>query len=446
MNKKKLLALLVSASFLFAACDDDESSPLSPSNPEKTISSSSEEDDCDSDECEVKSSSSKTEDKKSSDSKDGDKKSSDSKSEKSSSSTSNEGDKSSSSVENKATSSSSADAPKSSSSSVDAPKGPRAAKLADLEKNYELKIFDQTVYLSTGSKQGVIALRIPDELWIVTYTDFANGEVKFVEKNVGVLYSDTDAAKAIKDKLTDGFKLSFIVDKDGKVKYAVGDSKEYSEALKASVAIQKNKVSNAADIQNKIYKCTDGDTTKVFNFYDGTYILEKKLSGKVVDWFAGNYDVQRSTLLMLPQFFTGKVYSLYNFSVGSEDHKISDSNGESMPCTVEAKTVKAVEKAQLVGDWQAYEDGVSWELSVSENGEYKFLAYEGTKNVEHKKGVWSVYGDNLLMRNTGCLNKSTCSTIFKGVVEKQTANGFTFKHEDTDTPHIPFEWSIAQVE
>jgi hypothetical protein len=445
MNKKKLLALLVSSAFLFAACGDDESSPLTPSNPEKTISSSSD-DECDSDECEEKSSSSKKEENKSSSSKaddnkssnSTDNKSSDSKENNSSSSTGNSSSNSSSSVSNSSASSS--------SSSVDVPQGAKAAKLEDLDKNIELNLFGQKVFLSTGSKQGVIALRIPDELWIVTYTDFANGEVKFVEKNVGVLYSDTDAAKVIKDKLTDGFKLSFIVDKDGKVKYAVNDSKDYSESVATKVSITAGKVSKAEDLKNKVYNCTDGDTTKVFNFYDGTYILEKKLSGKVVDWFAGNYDVQRSTLLMLPQFFTGKVYSLYNFSVGSEDHKISDSNGESMPCTVEAKTVKAVEKAQLVGDWQAYEDGVSWELSVSENGEYKFLAYEGTKNVEHKKGVWSIYGDNLLMRNTGCLNTSTCSTIFRGTIEKQTANGFTFKHDDTNTPHIPFEWSVAQVE
>ena len=439
MNKKKLLALLVSSAFLFAACGDDESSPLSPTNPEKTISSSSD-DDCDSDECEDKSSSSKNDENKSSSSKANDDKSSDSKDNKSSSSTGNNGTNSSSSVADKPASSSSV-----ASSSVVTPAGTHAAKLAELEKNMKLKLFGQDIYLSTGSKQGLLALRIPDELWVVTYTDFANGEVKFVEKNVGILYSDTDAAKVIKNKLTDGIKLSFIVDEDGKVKYAVNDSKDYSEAVKADVKTQTGIVSKAEDLKNKVYSCTDGDTTKVFNFYDGTYILEKKLSDKVVDWFAGNYDVQRSTLLMLPQFFVGKVYSLYNFSVGSEDNKISGNNGLSMSCTVEAKTVKTLEKEFLVGEWQAYENGISWEFTMSDNGEYKFLAYEGTKNVEHKQGVWSIYGNNLLMRNTGCLN-TNCSTIFKGTVEDQTANGFTFKHEDTDTPHIPFKWSVAQVE
>ena len=161
MNKKKLLALLVSSAFLFAACGDDDS-PSSPKNNQEEVSSSSEEDDCDSDECDEKSSSSKSNDKKSSDSKDNDK-----------SSSSKKGDDK--------------------SSSADEPKGARAAKLADLEKNVQLNLFDQTVYLSTGSKQGLVALRIPDEMWLVTYTDFANGEVKFTDDNVGKQYAETDA-------------------------------------------------------------------------------------------------------------------------------------------------------------------------------------------------------------------------------------------------------------
>jgi hypothetical protein len=76
----------------------------------------------------------------------------------------------------------------------------------------ELKLFDQTVYLSTGNKQGVLALRIPDELWAVTYTDFANGVVSFEKDNTGLQYSETDAAKKIVEKVNSGFKISFVVD------------------------------------------------------------------------------------------------------------------------------------------------------------------------------------------------------------------------------------------
>ncbi|WP_406538582.1 hypothetical protein [Fibrobacter sp.] len=442
MNKKKLLAFLVSSAFLFVGCNEDD--PISPNNNETEISSSSEEDDCDSDECEVKSSSSKTEDKKSSDSKDDDKKSSDSKDNKSSDSKSESN--SSSSAKDEAKSSSSAETPKS-SSSVEVPAGAHAAKLTDLEKNYELKIFDQTVYLSTGSKQGLIALRIPDELWVVTYTDFANGVVKFNKDNVGIQYSDTDAAKAVKNKLDAGFKLSFIVDKDGKVKYAVGDSKEYSEAVSTKVSLQSGKVSKAADIQNKIFECTDGDTTRTFTFFDNSYIVENAASGKVAYWIGGHYDIQRSTLLMRPAYYNKPVYSMYAYSVGS-DNSISSSNGETtttMNCKVEASEYEYEKASDFVGEWQALVDGIEWEFSLKADGTYELDGFEGTKNVESKTGVWEIYGNQLMMRNKGCLHRESCTTSIHGAAEVKS-NGFEYKHSDPDTPKIPTSFEATQYE
>ena len=361
MNKKKLLALLVSSAFLFAACGEDEA-PLSPVNDKDEISSSSEEDDCDSDECDEKSSSSKSDDKKSSDSKDDDKKSSDSKDDDKKSSDSKDDAKSSSSQKNDknsssskgkdAKSSSSSVAPESSSSSVDVPEGARTAKLEDLEKNYEFKIFDQTVYLSTGSKKGVVALRIPDELWVVTYTDFANGVVTFTDENTGMQYADTDGAKKIKEEVEKGLKLSFIVDKDEKVKYALNDSEEYSEAVKASVAVQKGKVSKAADIQNKIYECTDGDTTRTFTFFDNSYIVDVSAGEKLAYWVGGHYDIQRSTLLMRPAYFSKTAHTMYAYSVGT-DNTIALSDGKAMNCKVEATEYEYEKASDFVGEWQA---------------------------------------------------------------------------------------------
>ena len=456
MNKKKLLALLVSSAFLFTACDEDDL----PSAPKKEISSSSvEEDDCDSDECEVKSSSSKSEDKKSSDSKEEDKKSSDSKdSDKKSSSSTAKDEKSSSSTKDEAKSSSSAETPNS-SSSADVPKGAHAAKLADLEKNYELKIFDQTVYLSTGSKQGLIALRIPDELWLVTYTDFANGEVKFVDGNVGKQYAETDAVKKILEKLKskDGFTISFIVDKDDVVKYAVNGSKEYSEAVKASVAVAKGKVSKAADIQNKIYECTDGDTTRTFTFFDNSYIVENAASGKVAYWIGGHYDIQRSTLLMRPAYYNKPVYSMYAYSVGS-DNTISSSNGKTtttMNCKVEASEYEYEKASDFVGEWQAQKDGFDWEFSLKADGTYELAAYEGgnSNSVESKSGSWEIYGYHLMMRNTGCQHPDKCTTsihgqLQTGPIDKATnkISGFSFIHSDPDTPKIPTSFDAPQYE
>ena len=445
MNKKKLLALLVSSAFLFAACGDDDS-PSSPKNndPEKELSSSSEADDCESGECGEKSSSSKADDKKSSDSKD--KKSSSSKAE----------DKSSSS-KGDAKSSSSTEPPKSSSSvvsssSVEVPDGARAAKLADLEKNVELKLFDQTVYLSTGSKFGLVSLRIPDEMWIVTYTDFANGEVSFDDNNTGKQYSETDATKKIMNELKKGFKLSFVVDKDGTVKYAVNGSKEYSEAVKSSVAVMKGKVSKAEDIKDKIYKCTDGDTTRTFTFFDKSYIVENEAGGKVAYWIGGYYDIQRSTLLMRPAYYNKPIYSMYSYSVGT-DNTIASTSGNAMTCNVQTIDYEYEKASDFVGEWQASSNGIDWEFSIKADGSYELAAFEGTKNVEAKSGVWEIFGYHLMMRNTACLHPKECTTsihgqLQTGPIDRETnkISGFSFIHNDTDTPKIPTSFDATQYE
>ena len=320
--KNKFLALLISSAFLFAACDDTAVSAADSSS-EKSSSSVEEGDD---------SSSSSEKDAKSSSSKKGDKSSSSEKSSGKSSSAAKEDSKSSSSESPKSSSS------EVSSSSIVLPEGTRAAKLTDLQKNHELKLFDQTVYLSTGSKQGVLALRIPDELWVVTYTDFANGVVSIEKGNSGVQYSETDAAKKIVEKVKEGFKISFVVkdadnaDEDDIILYSV-DGGDYSEAVKASVVVQKGKVSKAEVIQNKIYECSDGDSTKIFKFLDSSYAYETSVGDNVVNKHEGHYDIQRSTLLMLPLREEDASLSMFIYSVGT-DSTITSQAGVSMDCTI----------------------------------------------------------------------------------------------------------------
>lgn len=218
------------------------------------------------------------------------------------------------------------------------PEGTHAAKLTDLQKNHELKLFDQTVYLSTGSKQGVLTLRIPDELWVATYTDFADGVVSFEAGNSGVQYRETDAANKIVEKVNKGFKMSFVVkeadnaDEDDTILYSV-DGGDYSEAIKASVAVQKSKVSKAEVIQNKIYECSDGDSTKIFKFLDSSYAYETSVGDNVVNKHEGHYDIQRSTLLMLPLQGEDASQSVFIYSVGT-DSTITSQAGESMDCTI----------------------------------------------------------------------------------------------------------------
>lgn len=317
MKCKKILPVFIFSALLFAACGDDSSSASADPSAEESSSSVEEGDD---------SSSSEKGDAKSSSSE----KSSDN-----SSSSVKEDSKSSSSVSKDKSSSS--ESPKSSSSIV-LPEGTRIAKLSDLQKNHELKLFDQTVYLSTGSKRGVLALRIPDELWVVTYTDFADGVVSFEKNNSGVQYSETDAAKKIVEKVKEGFKMSFVVketdnaDEDDTILYSV-DGGDYSEAIKASVAVSKGKVSKAEVIQNKIYECSDGDSTRTFKFLDSSYIYETSVDNNVVNKHEGHYDIQRSTLLMLPLREEDASLSMFIYSVGT-DSTITTQAGESMNCTI----------------------------------------------------------------------------------------------------------------
>ena len=430
MNYKKILPFLISSAFLFAACGDDSSSASADPSAEESSSSVEEGDD---------SSSSEKGDAKSSSSE----KSSDN-----SSSSVKEDSKSSSSVSKDKSSSS--ESPKSSSSIV-LPEGTRIAKLEDLQKNMELKLFDQTVYLSTGSKQGVLALRIPDELWVVTYTDFADGVVSFDTLNTGMEYVKTDAVSKILEKRKAGFKISFVVDKDSTVLYSV-DGSEYSEAVKASVAVQKGKVSKADSIKNKIYECADGDTTRVYRFFDGSYIYENSVGDKVVNWHAGRYDIQRSTLLMIPFYYVGEVRTLFNHSVGT-DNTITKISGGTLNCTVEGIEYEYEKAEDFVGEWVAKKDGLDWTFTLTADGTSKLEAREGTKTVERKTGTWEIYGYYMVIDNNTFLNASSITTAIygqlqTGPVDRETGkiSGFSFIHNDPDTPHIPTSFDAPEYD
>ena len=441
--KNKFLALLISSAFMFAACGDDSSSASA--DPSEESSSSVE-----------------TGDDSSSSNKDG-KSSSNEKSSEKSSSSEKDDSKSSSSVSDEKSSSSespkssSSEAPESSSSEVSSssvvtPEGTRAAKLADLEKNVELKLFDQTVYLSTGSKLGVVSLRIPDELWAVTYTDFANGVVNFKSNNTGMQYSKTDATTKIVEKVNQGFKISFVVDDEGTVMYSVDGSEDYSEAVKASVAVQKGKVSKADSIKNKIYECADGDTTRVYRFFDGSYIYENSVDDKVVNWHAGRYDIQRSTLLMIPFYYVGEVRTLFNHSVGT-DNTITKISGGTLNCTVEGIEYEYEKAEDFVGEWVAKKDGLDWMFTLTADGTSKLEAREGTKTVERKTGTWEIYGYYMVIDNNTFLNASSITTAIygqlqTGPVDRETGkiSGFSFIHNDPDTPHIPTSFDAPEFD
>ena len=446
--KNKFLALLISSAFMFAACGDDSSS-TSP----KVLEESSDS---------LESSSSQDEEVSSSSEKENVSSSSETMAESSSSvmaessSSSSVSEVSSSSEAPESSSSAESSSSEESSSSVVLPEGTRAAKLEDLQKNYELKLFDQTVYLSTGSKQGVLALRIPDELWVVTYTDFAGGVVSFKKDKAGLQYSETDAVKKIIGKMDAGFKISFVVkeadnaDEDDKILYSV-DGGDFSEAIKASVAVPKGKVSKAEAIQKKIYECADGDSTRTFKFFDSSYIYETSVDGQAVNWNAGRYDIQRNTLLMIPLYYVGSSRTMFTYSVSTDD-AITAYNGESMDCTVEDVEYEYENAKDFVGEWVKTQDGVDWTFTLNADGTSKLEAFEGSKRVELKSGTWEVYGYYMVMDYNTLLNPgSTTSTygqLQTGTVDRETGkiSGFSFIHNDPDTPHIPTSFDAPEYD
>ena len=446
--KNKFLALLISSAFMFAACGDDSSSTspkaLEESSDSLESSSSQDEEASSSSEKEEVSSSSET------------KAESSSSVEEESSSSSGESEVSSSSEAPESSSSAESSSSEESSSSVVLPEGTRAAKLEDLQKNMELKLFDQTVYLSTGSKQGVMALRIPDELWVVTYTKFADGVVSFKKDNTGLQYSDTDAAKKIVEKVDAGFNISFVVKKSDNadekdlILYSV-DGSEYNEAVKASVATKKGTVSKAEVIKDKIYECVDGDSTRIFKFFDGSYINETSVNNKVVKWHAGRYDIQRNTLLMRPLYYVGSSRTMFTYSVG-EDNSMTSYKGEVVNCSVSDIEYDYEKAEDFVGEWEQTEDGLNWTFTLNADGTFKLEAFEGTKQVEHKSGIWEIYGYYMVIRNNMFMNSGSATSMYgqlqTGPIDLKTGkiSGFSFIHNDTDTPHIPTSFDAPEYD
>ena len=320
----------------------------------------------------------------------------------------------------------------------------------------ELKLFDQTVYLSTGSKQGIMALRIPDELWAVTYTKFADGVVSFKKDNTGLQYSETDAAKKIVEKVDAGFNISFVVkksdnaDEEDLILYSV-DGSEYNEAVKASVATKKGTVSKAEVIKDKIYECVDGDSTRIFKFFDGSYINETSVNNKVVKWHAGRYDIQRNTLLMRPLYYVGSSRTMFTYSVG-EDKSMTSYKGEVVNCSASDIEYEYEKAEDFVGEWEQTEDGLNWTFTLNADGAFKLEAFEGKKQVEHKSGIWEIYGYYMVIRNNMYMNSGSATSMYgqlqTGPIDLKTGkiSGFSFIHNDTDTPHIPTSFDAPEYD
>ena len=365
------------------------------------------------------------------------------------------GDDSSSSVEEKSSSSSSEKVKDDSSSSKEesVKKKARAATLDDLQKNMSLgEMFGTEVFLATGTKQGLFSLWITDPVqnidsaWIAVRSDFEGGVLK-VEKGKGsFMGTNSSSADAMSKFLEKSGKLKFIVNEEDQLQVSVNGG-DYVNVEKATVYTSKNWLSDANDLQGLKLSCKNGDIKQVYSFYNGRYIAEET-EAESVSWSAGYYDIQRSYLLMLPVSFNNKVLSMVAAQVKS-DYTINMISGDSLKCEKSALKFGEIDREKLVGQWAADGDGYDWLMVLEENGKYSMTAYYGRTLKESRSGVWDIYGDQLLIENTACLDKgdgSECATIVSGTVKKDKS-GLTFKHNDKDnSPAVPTVWTAREEE
>ena len=343
-----------------------------------------------------------------------------------------------------------------SSSSVksDLPKGTRAATLDDLEKNLSLgEMFGTELFFAAGAKQGVFSLWILDDEsnqevgWIVVHSDFKDGVIEIGMKNGSYMGAETENANKMQEFFEKSGKLEFVV-KDEKTLQVSINGGDYKDVEKAKVPVSSTTISDGTQLQGVKLTCKTDDGQQVYSFYKGRYLVEETVDKKTV-WSAGYYDIERSHLLMLPVFYNEDVYSMVSASVSSDYEMIFDA-GDSQKCEKTKLDYKDVDREALVGEWVAPEDGLDWTLTFKKSGDYSVEAKKGREPAELKSGIWDIYGNMLFLKNTTCKNRddgTKCTTAVKGSIEGFDAEkGFTFNHDDPDSPAVPKTWTLPQYE
>jgi hypothetical protein len=121
--------------------------------------------------------------------------------------------------------------------------------------------------------------------------------------------------------------------------------------------------------------------------------------------------------------------------------------GDSLSCEKKDFKFTDIERESLAGEWVAPENGLDWTLTLKKSGDYSVTAMKGVNTEELKSGIWDIYGDMLMLKNTSCLHPSKCASAVKGSIEGFDAKkGFTFNHDDSDTPAVPTTWTLPQYE
>lgn len=342
----------------------------------------------------------------------------------------------------------------SSSSDAGLPAGARVATLDDLEKNMVLKdMFGRDIYLATGDKNGLFSFWIPDTAWVVAPSDFENGVIKFSSGAITSIKIENSAISKM-EKLVEkdsDHSIKFIVNGDGDLQYSL-DDEDYKDVGETTVKKNSQVVWNGDSLDAKELFCKTGENTFTgYSFYKGRYVAtdvvrnDKKTNDSLVSWSAGYYDIHRGKLLMRPLIYTASVRSLVTASVSS-DYKTLTISAEDVSCTLSELKYNEVPAADLEGEWESDEGGLNWSLDMRADRTFEVKAFKGSENKALKQGTWDVYGDQLLLKVTGCLGGKCTPAVIGSVSKHKAGEFFYYGNSDPDDPSIPSDWTAPEYE
>lgn len=336
------------------------------------------------------------------------------------------------------------------------PEGARAATLSDLKKYYILKVKGETFHLGTGIKEGMFSLWGIDETdgnphlaLLLIASDFKDGVIKMGSSNTMdplVLDEKLATNKILKDinKSSKDMEISFIV-KDEKLMYRI-DKGDFAEAEVEQLKADQSLVTDASNFDKKRLACTvsGNDTTQVYSFYKGRYIMERVVGKDTVSWNAGYVDTYRGYTFFVSKFATGPDLAMMTRQVTAS----MDSIRGNSKCSKSDFKYTDVDAAKLKGDWATLDKSTNtdWELNLMAANQYSLVANAGMN--ENKTGTWDVYGDVLLLKVEKLLNAAErkCANSIKGNVTEVSEKGFTYNHSDKCSPALPKTWEVPVFE
>jgi hypothetical protein len=314
-------------------------------------------------------------------------------------------------------------------------------------------LFGRDIYLATGEKHGLFSLWIPDTAWLATPSDFDDGVLKFSQGAITSIKIDYDAIKSM-EKLVEkdsDHSMRFIVNEDDQLQYSL-DGGEYKDVGETSVKKNSSVVWNGDSLASKELFCKTGENTFTgYSFYKGRYVATdvvrnaEKTNDSLVSWSAGYYDIHRGKLLMRPLFYSSAVYALVSASVSS-DYKTLTISAEELSCTLSELKYNEVPAADLEGEWESDEGGLTWSLDMRADRTFEVKAFKGNENKALKQGIWDVYGNQLLMKMTGCLGGKCTPAVIGSVSKWKAGSFFDYGNSDPDDPSIPESWNAPEYE